>query len=121
VEISRNSILSSGRPHSIKILSGENTIRRGEVAQIVIQVVDEQGIPVMLSDDEITCQIHGDARLLGLEASNNEDMTDYTDNKHRVFHGRLIAYIKADETEGDFQVKFSGHWLESAETKITVR
>lgn len=120
-EISRNAIQSSGRPHAIEILSGENTIKRGEVAQIVIQVVDEQGFPVMLSDDEITCQIQGDARLLGLEASNNEDMTDYTDKKQRVFHGRLIAYIKADGTGSEFQVKFSSHWLKSAETKMTVQ
>jgi beta-galactosidase/beta-glucuronidase len=120
MEISRNSILSSGRPYAIKIISGENTIKKGEVAQIVIQVVDEQGIPVMLTDDEIACQVSGDARLLGLEASNNEDMTDYTDNKQRVFHGRLIAYIKTYETGSEFQVKFSGHWLKSAETKITI-
>lgn len=119
-EIIRNAIHSSGRPFAIKIISGENTIKRGEVAQIVIQVVDEQGIPVMISDDEITCQIQGDARLLGLEASNNEDMSDYTDNKQRVYHGRLIAYLQADESEGEFQVKFSGNWLEPAETQITV-
>jgi len=120
-EISRNSIQSSGRPHTIKILSGENTIKRGEVAQIVIQVVDEKGIPVMLSDDEITCQILGDARLLGLEASNNEDMSDYSDNKHRIYHGRMIAYIQAGESAGEFRIKFSGNWLEPAEALITVQ
>jgi beta-galactosidase len=119
-EIIRNAIQSSGRPYAIKIISGENTIKRGEVAQIVIQVVDEQGIPVMISDDEITCQIQGDASLLGLEASNNQDMSDYTDNKQRVYHGRLIAYIKANKSEDAFQVKFSGHWLQPAETQITV-
>ncbi len=119
-EIIRNAIQSSGRPYAIKIISGENTIKKGEVAQIVIQVVDEQGIPVTISDDEITCQIQGDARLMGLEASNNEDMTDYTDNKQRVFHGRLIAYIKANQSAGKFQVKFSGQWLKLAETQITV-
>ncbi|MFY9153841.1 MAG: sugar-binding domain-containing protein [Prolixibacteraceae bacterium] len=120
-EIIRNAIHSSGRPHAIKIISGENTITSGEVAQIVIQVVDEQGIPVMLSDDEITCQIPGDARLLGLEASNNEDMSDYTDSKQRVFHGRMIAYIQAGESAGEIRIKFSGNWLVPAEAQITVQ
>src|SRR5690606_9018997 len=101
-------------------IEGEESVEAGGVAQIAIQVVDEAGIPVMLSDDEVICQILGDARLLGLEASNNSDMSDYTDNNHRVFHGRMIAYIKAGDTPGEVQVRFSANWLEPAIAKFKV-
>jgi hypothetical protein len=84
-------------------------------------VVDENGTRVMLSDNEITCEIDGDAQLLGLEASNNQDMSDYTDNKHRVYHGRMIAYIRAGVSKGEITVRFSANWLEPAETKINVQ
>ena len=84
-------------------------------------MIDENGIPVMLSDEEITCLIVGDARLLGLEASNNSDMSDYTDNKQRVYHGRMIAYIQAEETEGEVTVSFSANWLKSAEANISIQ
>jgi len=114
-------IQSSGRPYAIEVIEGDETVSKDGVTQIAIQVVDENGVPVMLSDDEVTCQILGDAKLLGLEASNNEDMGDYTDNKQRVFHGRLIAYIRAGEQSGEVNVKFSGNWLKSAETKFTVK
>lgn len=114
-------IQSSGRPYAIKVIEGEEAIEPGGVAQIAIQVVDEAGIPVMLSDEEVTCQLHGDARLLGLEASNNSDMSDYTDNKHRVFHGRMIAYIQLGETPGEVKLRFSANWLKPAETKLTVQ
>ena len=120
-EITRNAIQSSGRPHAIKIISEENKVKSGEVAQVVIQVVDEKGIPVMLSDDEVTYQIQGGGQLLGLEASNNSDMTDYTDNQHRVFHGRMIAYIKAGKEKGAMQVKFTANWLQPAEVQIEVQ
>ena len=120
-EITRNAIQSSGRPHAIKIISEENKVKSGEVAQVVIQVVDEKGIPVMLSDDEVTCQIQGGGQLLGLEASNNSDMTDYTDNQHRVFHGRMIANIKAGKEKGAMQVKFTANWLQPAEVQIEVQ
>ena len=118
--VSMHAITSSGRPYAIKVISEESVIEKGGVAQVVIQVVDENGIPVMLSDDEIKCQIYGDAHLLGLEASNNEDMGNYTDNKQRVLHGRLIAYIKAGNNEGEIAIKFSANWLRSAKTKITI-
>ena len=48
-------------------------------------------------------------------------MGDYTDNKQRVFHGRLIAYIRAGDTAGDVKVKFSANWLKSAETQFEVK
>ncbi|MCE4566617.1 DUF4982 domain-containing protein [Maribellus sp. CM-23] len=119
--VSSYSIQSSGRPYAIKIIESATEIAKDGVAQVAIQVVDENGIPVMLSDDEITCQILGDGKLLGLEASNNEDMGDYTDNKQRVFHGRLIAYIKAGRSEGELAVRFTANWLKPAEIQIKVQ
>ena len=112
---------SSGRPYAIEVIEGDKGVSKNGVAQIAIQVVDENGVPVMISDDDVTCRIMGDAKLLGLEASNNEDMGDYTDNKQRVFHGRLIAYIRTGEQPGEVKVKFSANWLKAAETSFEIR
>ena len=120
-QVSKYAVQSSGRPYAIKVISEGSTIEKGGVAQVVIQVVDEQGVPVMLSDDEVKCQIHGDARLLGLEASNNSDMSDYTENKQRVFHGRMIAYIKAGSEADTIEVRFSANWLKPAIVEIEVK
>lgn len=112
-------IQSSGQPYALIIQQAEKEIYKDKgLAQIIVQVVDEQGIPVMLSDNEITCQITGPARLLGLEASNNEDMTDYTDNKHRVYHGRILAYIQSTGEKGEIKVRFTSPWLKPVETSI---
>ncbi|MFV0521747.1 MAG: sugar-binding domain-containing protein [Mangrovibacterium sp.] len=121
-KVSQYAIQSSGRPAAIKIISGNEKVAKGGVAQVIIQVIDENGIPVMLSDDEIACHIQGDAKLLGLEASNNSDMTDYTDNKQRVYHGRMVAYIKVGEkADGNINIQFTGNWLKLAETNIQVQ
>ncbi|MDA3833504.1 MAG: DUF4982 domain-containing protein, partial [Spirochaetales bacterium] len=120
-QVSQYAIQTSDRPYAIQILSKELKVEKGGVAQVIIQVVDENGIPVMLSEDEVTCQIHGDARLLGLEASNNTDMSDYTDNKHRVYHGRMIAYVRVGESNGEVAVRFSANWLKPAEVKINIQ
>ena len=119
-KVSQYGIETSERPYAIKTISGERSIKKGGLAQLVIQVVDENGIPVMLSDDEITCRIEGNAQLLGLEASNNQDMSDYTDNKQRVYHGRMIAYIKAGEKKGDVEITFSANWLKPATISIKI-
>ncbi len=120
-EIVRHSIQSSKRPYALKIVKQINSgLDENALAQIAVQVVDEDEIPVVLADNEITCRISGNAYLLGLEASNNSDMSDYTDNRHRAFNGQILAYIRAREP-GEIKVKFTSPLLQSAETAITFK
>lgn len=120
-EVSSYKIRSSSQPHALKIISEEQIINKEGVAQVVLQVVDKDGIPVMLSDNEVTCDI-SNGELLGLEGSNNSDMSDYTDNKHRVYHGRIIAFIKpSGEKVDDIRIRFTSPWLKSAETSIKIK
>lgn len=121
-EAARYAIQSSRQPYALTIVQSEKEICKDKgLAQIVVQVVDENGIPVMLSDNEVTCRIIGPAKLLGLEASNNEDMSDYTDNKHRVFHGHILAYIQSTGEQGEIKVQFTSPWLKSVEETIQVK
>lgn len=114
-ELCTSFIQTSGRPHAIKAKSDVTSISKARgLAQVEIQVVDDKGIPVLISDDEITCIIDGPAQLLGLEASNNSDMGDYNDAVQRVYHGRLMAYIQSIGSEGVIKLKFSAPWLKEA-------
>lgn len=120
-EAARYFIETSKRPHAIRAEAWKDKVSadRG-VAQIEIQVVDKNGVPVYFSDNEITCTIQGPARLLALEASNPRDMGDYTNNRLRVHNGRMIAYIEATGKKGTATINFSSQWLENAAIEITL-
>jgi hypothetical protein len=121
-ELSRYAIVSSQQPHSLVIKDKNSTIEKDKgVAKVIIEVVDEKGFPVMLSDNEVTCTVSGSGILLGLEAGNNTDMGDYTDTIQRVFHGKLIAYVQANGGNEPIVVKFSSTWLKPAEVTIQVK
>ena len=121
-EVSRYFIESSKQPYALKVVKTETEISKNSgLAQVVLQVVDENGKPVMLSDNEVTCRINGPIELLGLEASNNEDMSDYTDNKHRVYHGRILAYLQATGTEGEAKIRFTSPWLKPVEITLDIK
>jgi hypothetical protein len=118
----RYDIQTSGRPYAITATVENLTLcRNRDLAQIIVQIVDENGIPVMLSDDEITCKIEGPARLLGLESSNNSDMGNYRDNVQRTFHGRTLAYIQTTGEAGDLSVTFIAPWLKGTVVKFQIR
>jgi hypothetical protein len=120
-ETTRHQLQSSKRSHSIQVLQGEQIQVKGDggVAQIELRIVDENGVPVATADDDITCEISGNAKLLGMEAGDNSDVGDYKDNKQRVFHGKIIVYIQTKGKPSDeVMVRFSAPWLKSATLKI---
>ena len=119
--VSRYAIVSSQQPSSLVINEKNITVNKGGVAKVIVQVLDEKGLPVILSDNEVTCTVSGSGTLLGLEAGNNSDMGDYTDNVQRVFHGHLVAYIQATEGNEPIKVKFTSTWLKPTEVTIQVK
>jgi beta-galactosidase len=118
-EVCRYAIQTTQRPTALTAHVVEKNISTNNgVAHVIVQVTDANGLPVILSDDEITCTIKGPARLLGLEASNNSDMSSYTDNVHRAYHGRLLAYIKSTGETGKITINFTAPWLKGTSIEI---
>lgn len=122
-EVIRHAIQSSERPAVIQAsILGNQQVEAGGVIQIALQILDEKGLPVILSEDEIACDILGNARLLGMEAGNNADMGDYTDNKQRVYHGKMITYVQALGKSGEtIDVRFTAPWLKTATVKCHIK
>lgn len=121
-EESRYAITTTQQPVELTIADKNITISKDRgVAKIMVQVKDQNGLPVMLSDNEVTCTITGPGVLLGLEAGNNSDMTDYTDNVQRVYHGHIAAYIEATGEAQPIKVTFTSQWLKPVEITVNVR
>lgn len=120
-EAARFAIETTKRPDAIKttVLNETSASEKG-VIQVEIQITDEDGKPVLLADNEITCTTQGPVKLLGLEASNPTDMGDYTDNKQRVYQGRMIAYLKSTGLKGKARISFSSPWLKDANIDLDI-
>lgn len=117
--LSSYAIKTSGRPYALRATVDKEVLSSDKAtAHVTIEVVDEQGTIVKLGDNDVTCQIEGPARLLGLEGSNNGDMSDYTDNHHRAFHGRLLAYIQTTGEKGEIRVKLTSPLLKGTEVVL---
>jgi beta-galactosidase len=120
-EASRYAIETSKQPFGIKAVATNRTISSTKgVTQIEIQIVDVDGKPVLIADNEITCSTEGSVKLLGLEASNPTDMGDYTDNRQRVFQGKMIAYLQSSGMKGKAKVTFTSPWLKEQVVELEV-
>lgn len=113
-------ITTSGRPWAIKASRVPINSKTDEpTALITLEIVDEQGVPVKLADNNITCRIHGAARLLGLENGDNTDMGNYRDASQRAYKGHLMAYIQlTGEADEAVEVQFTSPLLKKAVVQL---
>ena len=63
--------------------------------QIAITLLDSNGHRSYQASSMLQVQVVG-GRLLGLENGDLADVTEYTANYRRAYHGELIAYVQAD-------------------------
>lgn len=117
--LSSYAVRSSGLPYALRVTADCDTLSADRrVVHVLVEVVDEQGVPVRLADNEITCRIEGPARLLGLENGNNSDMSEHRDHRQRVWRGRLLAYVQATGEAGDIRIRFTSPLLQKAEVVL---
>ncbi len=118
--LSEYAITTSGLPYAIKATADKAVLSKDKAtAHITVTVVDENGVTVKLADNNITCTVDGPVELLGLEGSDDTDMGDYTDNKQRVYNGRLLAYIRTTGEAGEILVSFTSPLLKGVSVKLT--
>lgn len=119
--LSDYSIKSSGSPYALRVSADRTTLSADRAtAHLFIEIIDENGTIVKLGDNDITCKVEGPARLLGLEGSSNTDMSDYTDNHHRAYHGHLLAYIQTTGEKGQVRIKLTSPLLKGTEIELEV-
>lgn len=112
-------IQTSGRPYAIRARVEENVLdNEQQIAHVLIEVVDEEGRLVKQADNMITCMVQGPGRLLGLENSDNTDMTNHRDNRQRVYQGRLLAYVQSTGEEGTIRIYCTSPLLQDATAEV---
>lgn len=119
--VCENTIRTSKQPSIIDLSVYKPEINKNRgVAQVEITLSDEDGVPAILADNQLTCMVEGPGKLLGLEAGDNTDMGNYRDNIQRVYHGRMIAYVEATG-EGEITFSFSSPWLKTKSVRILAK
>lgn len=109
--VSSYQLATAGKAYAIKPIEKIAAGKDG-VLQVALGVFDEHGNPVYNADNEIDVNIKGDVALLGIESGDNSSHEDYKAGKHKVYHGKLIAYLKPQSK--NYTLTFSSAGLKSA-------
>ncbi len=114
-------IHTAGDPTALKAeVHGAPLKGKYGVVMIPVSVVDSLGHPVPGADNEITCNIAGPGKLLGLENASRDASENFLDNRQNCRNGKLLAYIQATADKGTIEVSFTAADLEPATIQLEI-
>jgi beta-galactosidase len=82
--------------------------------QIEFRIVDDAGVRVPDADTEVTFQIEGPARLLGIGNGNLNDIQPGKESSHRAYQGRGLLILRLVDPAASVTVGASAPGLEGA-------
>ncbi len=89
-----------------------------DICHIEFTVVDEQGVRVPDPDREITFDVEGPARIIGIENGDLNSIEDPKDNVHQAYRGRGLAILQSSRQPGRVRVTARAQGLDEATIEI---
>lgn len=124
-KVADDRIATTGRPYALRAAMEEKELTKERpIGHVVVEITDDAGNMVPLSDNMVDCRVSGPVRILGVEGTGNHDMTHPKLHRRRVSGGRLLVYLELDP-EGNFakpaELTLTSPLLRSAKLSIPVK
>jgi beta-galactosidase len=114
-EATHYTLKTSAEVYAIKSVADRSFFEanKKQLAHIEIEIVDKDGVPVYNADNEITVNVKGPAKLLGLESGSLVSHEDYKSNKRKALNGKVLAYIQSQQKAGAVKVTITSPGLQT--------
>jgi len=121
-EVASYELKTTGTPAKLVASCDSKTLKadRQDIAHVYVSVCDEAGNLVYSAGNEITCEISGPVRLIGMEDANPANIEDYKDNKQHAYHGKLLIYLQSTDKTGKATVTLVSDGLQGTTVQFDV-
>ena len=113
-EVSRDLLYTAGQPTQIKLRCSKKSLAPDghDVAFVMIDILDEQGLFVPNAEINLTAKVQGAALLAGFGSGNPITDENYTDNQTVSYKGHACAILRSSYDKGKTKLTISAHGLE---------
>jgi beta-galactosidase len=108
-------ISTTGEPAKI-LLSVDRkiiTADRRDVAHIAAEIRDDQGHIVPVAENEITFDVQGEGKMIGVDNGDPQSHEDYKAIHRKAFNGLCLAIVQSTATAGQIRIAASSPTLQS--------
>jgi beta-galactosidase len=117
-------ISTTGDPAAIGLSVDRDAIRadRRDLVHVTVKVLDAQGRLHPDADNEITFEVDGAGRLIGVDNGNMADMAaDFKGKIRKAYHGMCLAIVESTASGGQIRVTATSPGLQPATVTITAK
>jgi beta-galactosidase len=111
---------TTGNAHSLKLTPDRNTIRADyeDISYLLVEAVDENGLPHPLSNEEIEILVKGPGNLAGVCNGNPQSFNPFKSGKVNLFHGKAMILVQSTDQAGEIKVVVKSKMLGEESTII---
>ena len=116
-------IRTTGMPASIRLSADRHSISADgqDVAQIKIEVIDENGYVVPNANNLIQFNVEGIGKLIGLDNGNPRDHTSMKSNSRKIFNGLALGIVQSLDQPGIIRIKVTSQGLKDGTLEISAQ
>ncbi len=94
---------------------------RRDVAHVTARIVDAQGRMVPDAAHEVTFEIQGEGKLIGVDNGDMQSHDDYKANRRKAFNGMCLAIVQATARPGQIRIAATAPGLKAGSATITAK
>jgi beta-galactosidase len=116
-------VSTTGEAAGIELKADRDAISadRQDVAHITVRVVDAQGRMVPDAANEVTFEVQGDGRLIGLDSGDMQSHEDYKGKTRKPLNGMCLAVVQSTAKPGQIRLTATSPGLKPATVVITTK
>jgi beta-galactosidase len=94
---------------------------RQDVAHVTVRILDGQGRMAPLAANEVTFEVQGEGKLIGLDNGDNQSHEDYKGKTRKAFSGMCLAIVQAGATPGQIRITATSAGLKPGSVTVTTK
>ena len=116
-------VVTTGDPAAVQLSVDRDSIRadRRDVVHITAKVVDAQGRMHPDADNEITFEIQGPGKLIGVDNGDMSNQEDFKGKQKKAFHGMCLAIVQSTASAGQIRVTATSPGLKPMTLSIATK
>ncbi len=116
-------VTTVGEPAAIGLSVDRQAIAadRRDVVHVMVKILDAQSRVVPIADNEVTFQIQGEGKLIGLDNGNPVSHEDFKANRRKAFNGLCLAIVQSTAKPGQIRLTAASPGLKPGSVSITTK
>ena len=107
--IARDHVVTAGAPAGVRLTADRKVINADgtDLSFVTVDIVDSDGNIVPNADHLVQFNLSGQGELVGVDNGDAASVERYKDSKRKVFKGKALAIVQADQQSGEITLHAS--------------